>query len=249
LFELTRSASSVLSALASTWVLASARRHRFAFYMVAAWALGTLFYPLIILPIYLIVRAARREAWSATRSAAQAEENDTPSTQPIAEQSAESAQSTQQVRPQLTLRRTLPLLYLLAVLSLGALFYYRDAQSVDAHLARANRARLLGQRDQTIREYRAALTLEEDAHTRNLLGIELAADGQPEAALNEFLAAERAGEPDDQLPYRIAATLDALNRSAEAVPEYWKFLGTSRCTSGYPDPQCEVARARVGSKL
>jgi hypothetical protein len=72
----------------------------------------------------------------------------------------------------------LPFIYLLAVLSLGALIYYRDAQSLDAHLARANQARLLGKRDKTIAEYRAALKLEENAHTRNLLGIELAAAGQ-----------------------------------------------------------------------
>lgn len=91
--------------------------------------------------------------------------------------------------------------------------------------------------------------MEENAHTRNLLGIELAAAGQLEAALAEFRAAERGGEPDDQLPYRIAMTLDMLNRSNEAVPEYQKFLNTRQCTESYPDPQCAAARARVGSKL
>lgn len=143
----------------------------------------------------------------------------------------------------------MPLLYLLAVLSLGSLLYYQDARSIDAHLARANQARLLGQRERTIREYRAALSLEENAHTRNLLGIELAADNQLIEALDEFRAAESAGEADDDLPYRIAATLDALNRPDEALPEYQKFLTTRRCTQAYPDPQCAVARVRVGRKL
>lgn len=251
LFELTRPAAFVLSALASTWVFASARRQGFALYTIAAGALGTLFYPLIILPIYLIVRASRRRAATGTaaRAAATPEERPekpaTPIAQPApAQQSIELTAPTRQPR----LRYALPLVYLLAVLSVGALFYYHDARSIDAHLARANHARLLGQRDKTIREYRAALKLEENAHTRNLLGIELADAGQLEEALDEFRAAQRAGEADDDLPYRIATTLDALNRPAEALPEYRKFLGTRRCATDYPDPQCALARARVGSK-
>ena len=248
LFELTRPAAFALSALLSAWVLASARRHGFALYAVAAWTLGTLFFPLIILPIYLIIRAARRRQQRATQPTEQPQENDNaPSARPTIESTTEQTpeEAAREARPRL--RLLLPLLYLLAVLSIGALFYYRDAQGIDAHLARANRARLLGQRDKTINEYRAALKLEENAHTRNLLGIELAAAGQLEAALAEFRIAEQAGEPDEELPYRIAAALDALKRTSEAAPEYRKFLGTRRCTGGYPDPQCAAARARVAT--
>jgi tetratricopeptide (TPR) repeat protein len=245
LFEWARPAAFVLSALCSAWVLSSARRHGLALLSVAAWTLGVLFYPFIILPIYLIVRAARRQPVRSPEAAAQAEENTTP----LVEQSAGPTPEPTEVvqKPSLRLRALLPLLYLLTVLSLGALFYYREAQSVDAHLAHANQSRLVGERDKTIREYRAALKLEEDAHTRNLLGIELAASGQPEEALAEFRMAERAGEPDDELPYRIAATLDALNRTTEAAPEYRKFLATQRCAASYPDAQCAAARARLGS--
>jgi hypothetical protein len=254
LFELTRPAAFVLSALASTWVLASARRHGFALYAVAAWALTTLYVPLVTLPIYLIVRATRRRASVVTTETSEPPDEKietttaatTPSVEPDIEHTSERAKPDSQPQPRL--RYALPLLYLLAVLSIGSLLYYQDARSIDAHLARANHARLLGQRDRTITEYRAALRLEENAHTRNLLGIELAADNQLSAALNEFRAAERAGEADDDLPYRIAATLDALNRPAEALPEYQKFLTTRRCTTTYPDPQCAVARARVQSK-
>lgn len=248
LFELTRSAAFALSALISTWVLASARRRGFGLYGVAAWAIGTLFYPLIVLPIYLIVRAIRRRQERANQ-VEQQEDNDASSLASTAEppseapdeSPSEAAEPTRKVR----LRWTLPLLYLLVVLSLGALFYYRDYRSIDAHLSRANHARLLGQREKTIKEYRAALRMEENAHTRNLLAIELAANNQLEAALAEFRAAERGGEQDDELPYRMAVTLDLLKRPSEAVPEYQKFLGTRRCTQSYPDPLCAAVRARL----
>ncbi len=243
LFEWARPAAFALSALLSAWVLASARRYRFPLYQVAAWTLGTLFYTLIVLPIYLIVRADRRRQQQSSQAIEQPEEDDAPEAAPPVEPDTEPKQPAPQAR--LPLRRTLPVLYLLAALSLGALLYYRDAEGVDAHLARANRARLLGQQDKIINEYRAALKLEEDAHTRNLLGVELMAAGRTEEALAEFRAAERAGEPDDELLYRIALTLDALNRSSEAVPEYQKFLGTRRCTESYPDPLCAAARARL----
>lgn len=252
LFELTRPAAFVLSALLSSWVLASARRRGFTLYLVAAFTLGTLFYPLIVLPVYLIVRAARRRQERDAQQAKQSkedDEDDEPSAGPTDESASEQMQGEEARQAQPHLRLIAPLVYLLFVLSIGALFYYRDAQSIDAHLARANRTRLLGQRDKTIKEYRAALKLEENAHTRNLLGIELAAAGRLEEALNEFRAAEGAGEPDDELPYRIAATLDALKRHTEAVPEYRKFLNTRRCTDSYPNPQCAAARVRIGNKL
>ena len=54
LFDLLMPAASVISALLSTWVLASARR-RFRFYYAIALAIGTLFLPLIVFPIYLVL--------------------------------------------------------------------------------------------------------------------------------------------------------------------------------------------------
>jgi tetratricopeptide (TPR) repeat protein len=240
-------------------VLRSARRHGLALPSVALWTLATLLYALIFLPIYLIFRATRysmsrtsEAAGQTSEAAAQTVENAPPSidqsVEPTPEPPVIEQRDGARTRPR-TRELLLPLLYLFAVLSLGALFYYREAQGVDAHLARANQSRLLGKTDKTIREYRAALKLEEDAHTRNLLGIELLGAGQLEEALAEFHMAERAGEPDDELPYRIAIILDALNRTTEAVPEYQKFLATGRCAeSSYPDPQCAAARARIGSQ-
>ena len=66
-FELIRPSVLVLSALVSTWVLASARRHRFTTYVAIAWAVVTLFFPLIALPLYLIARLIRRRTDPATR--------------------------------------------------------------------------------------------------------------------------------------------------------------------------------------
>lgn len=54
-FDLVRPAAIVLAALLSTWVLASARR-RFKLYAALAWSLGTLFFPPIVFPLYLIAR-------------------------------------------------------------------------------------------------------------------------------------------------------------------------------------------------
>jgi hypothetical protein len=54
LFDLIRPAVVLISALLSTWVLASARK-RFPIYIAFSWAAATLFLPLVVLPIYLCV--------------------------------------------------------------------------------------------------------------------------------------------------------------------------------------------------
>jgi hypothetical protein len=143
-------------------------------------------------------------------------------------------------------RRALPLLYAFALLLAGAVYFYRDYHSFDAHLMRAANAQLRNRRNDAIREYRAALRLADDAHTHKLLGILLAQAGQTEAALAEFRAAERGGEPDELLPYRIASALDTLGRAAEAAGEYRKFLQGSLCTRRSPDVRCVEASARAG---
>lgn len=59
LFDLIMPAASVISALLSTWVLASARR-RFRLYYAIALAIGTFFLPLIVFPIYLVIMLWRK---------------------------------------------------------------------------------------------------------------------------------------------------------------------------------------------
>jgi len=227
-FDLLRPAALVFSALISTWVLASARRRGFRSYVAVAWALGTFFLPFVVLPLYLIARnSAKRRARSIYP--------ENPETSQPAESSA---------RP-VKLRFVAPVVYGVLLLSLIGLYLYRDRHSVDAHLARAAQAKVMGQREKTIREYRAALALEDNPHTHKLLGIELADAGQWSEALSEFRAAERGGEPDESLPFRLGQALDATGQSSEAAIEYSRFLNRHPCTQSLPDKRCAEARRRT----
>ena len=80
----------------------------------------------------------------------------------------------------------------------GISFYlYRESRGVDVHLARAAQARLRGDHLRAGAEYRAALSEEDDPHTRKLLGIELFESKQLTEALSELRRAENEGEHDD----------------------------------------------------
>ena len=94
-------------------------------------------------------------------------------------------------------RYALPLLYAVIVLSAIGAYFYFDSRSVDAHLARATRAKLVEDSTTAIREYREALKREDDPHTHKLLAIELANAGYISEAITEFQLAESGGEPDD----------------------------------------------------
>jgi len=247
--------------LISAWVLSDARRRRFSLPAVAAWTFATLISPPIILPLYLLTRILTRKPDATDEVAAstpptdtEADESVTPAS--ISDDTGGQAddQSAKEIRRPLWRKKyalpllyalALPLLYTLALLSAGAIYFYRDYHTFDAHLTRATKARLLGKRAVTIRAYRAALRLADDAHTRKLLAIQLAADGQTEAALAEFRAAERGGEPDELLPFRTAHALDTLGRPAEAHLEYQKFLQGNLCARSLPDMRCAEASART----
>jgi tetratricopeptide (TPR) repeat protein len=231
LFELMRPLAWALSALVSAFVLASTRKRRFRSYAVAAWTLGTLLFPLVILPLYLIVLARARRTERAVEAARQ--------TKAV----TEKRHKTYAASP--AWKRILPLIYLVAVSSLIALFFYRDYWSVDAHLWRASNAKLRGPHEKVINEYRAALRLEDNPHTHKLLAIELAAGGRAAEALAEFRAAERGGEPDDRIPYYMGMALDALQREPEAALEYKRFTNGPLCTQALPDANCTAARARI----
>jgi len=109
-------------------------------------------------------------------------------------------------------RYSLPLLYaVLALSAIGAYFYF-DSRSVDAHLARATRAKLVEDSATAIREYREALKREDDPHTRKLLAIELANAGFIEEANSEFQLAERGGETCDPQDRPCTAALERIKR-------------------------------------
>ncbi|MDQ3688280.1 MAG: hypothetical protein M3430_22170 [Acidobacteriota bacterium] len=224
LFEALRPISFVLAALLSAGVLADARRRGFSISTVALWTLATLIFPHIVLPLYFVafmLFPKRLKPADTTQKA--------------------STRSSRAV----ILRMAAPALYLLTILTLGAFYFYLDSRSVDGLLARANEAKLVGRRDETIRQLRAVLAAEDDPHTRKLLGVELAAAGHFEEALHELRTAERGGEPDDKISYLIAVALDALKRPNEAITSYQRFLQTDLCTQKPPVAECLIADARL----
>ena len=137
------------------------------------------------------------------------------------------------------------LLYTAALALAGGLYFYADYRSFEAHLARAERAKLRRRPDVTVGEYRAALRVREDGHTRKLLALELLQQGRHEEALAELLAAARAGEPQEGLDLHIASALSALGRRAEASAAYRRFLSGPSCAKTLGDEACEAARARL----
>ena len=214
LFDLIRPAVLVLSALISTWVFASARKH-FSFFIALLWSLATFFLTLIVLPLYLIALLIRRR---------------TPASRPL------------------RWKLIGPLIYGLLITGGIGLYLYNQGRGVDVHLARAAHAKIRGHRAKTIAEYKAALAVEDDPHTRKLLGFELFDAGYWTEALSELRQAEQRGEPDDLMILRIAALLDVLNQPAQARLEYQRFLESSLCIQAVPDKRCEIARKRVAEE-
>ncbi|HEX6624600.1 MAG TPA: hypothetical protein VF064_12885 [Pyrinomonadaceae bacterium] len=257
LSEVLRPALFLLAALASAWVFRDARRRFDSYAAATACALLALLHPAVSLPLYLIARMyQRRDADdSTTETTGDDETDEQPST--VSSDGDETAhgdaagpgdETAHGVEAPALPRSTLAptLVYLTAVLLVGGLYFYRDYMSFDAHFARARRAQLYNRRERAVREYRAALRLREDAHTRKLLGLELSAAGRWEEALAELRAAERGGEPDASLAFREAVALDKLNRREEAADVYRRFLQTRPCARPEPDPLCLDAQDRLG---
>ena len=238
LFELLRPAAFLLSAVLSIWVLTSTRRSGFRLYAGLLWALGTYFLPFVVLPIYLIFRYPKRGTELPVGH------------RPVKAESriAARADPAEAERRKVRRRSLVPAAYGLLLLGATGVYLYRDYDSVDAHLARATQAKLSSQPAKTIREYRAALALEDNPHTHKLLGIELAEANLWTEALNELRLAERGGEPDDSLPFRIGQVLSAKGDQREAIPEYQMFLESHACTQELADYRCEIARAGVAQK-
>jgi len=179
----------LLAALLSAWVLHDARRRakRYALALAFALALLTLALPPVVFPLYLAARLLfpRKEPEHDEGREAEAEG--------VEEAEAEGVEATPRQRPK---RLGLPLAYALVLVAAGAFFFARDYRSFEARLARARSANLRGRHASAVEEYRAALRLREDAHTRKLLGLELLEAGRRDEASVELRAAARAGEPD-----------------------------------------------------
>lgn len=252
--ESLRPALYALSVLASAWVFASARRRRFRPFAVWAWALCTFLLPAVTLPLYLVARMyARRDA--PDESTTETDES-IPHEEAPGDDDAETPGETDETgeadeadepRAVESLRRRLlpPVLYAAVLLAAGGIYFYQDYVSFDAHLARAAKAKLDGRRGRTISEYRAALRVREDAHTRKLLGLELLEEGRAEEALAELRAAEAGGEPDERISFRMASALEALGRRAEAVEAYERFGRGALCAQTPPEALCAAASERL----
>ena len=225
LFDLIRPAVLIVSALVSTLVLAHARRH-FPLFLAMLWALATLFFPLITLPLYFAVQLVLKRHHNLNKVVSSRVHRAAPSW-----------------------LVTTPLAYATVVLTLIGVYLYADHQSVDAHLARATQAKLKGELGKTIIEYRQALLDDDNPHTHKLLAIELANTGNWTEALWEFRIAEEGGEPDDSIPFRIGSVLEVLNLEGQARLEYQRYLVTPACMDPVPDGRCVIARAKVQEPL
>lgn len=232
LSEFLRPGFFALAAVLSALVLADARR-TFGNYAVAAWTFFTLLLPHVVFPLYLVARMFSSHI-SSDKIAAQSHQSD--------DQIIKTDEKTDERRRWSV---ALPLVYALVVAATGALYFHTEYAGADAHLFRARTAKLFGRRERAMREYRAALALEPDAHTHKLFGLELSEAGLWQEALAELRAAEQKGEPDDALPFHVASALDALGRAPEAAAEYQKFLQGRLCAQTPPDSRCESARAQV----
>jgi hypothetical protein len=223
-FDLIRPSAFLVSTLISTWVLAAARKH-FPFYQSLLWAIGTLFFPLIVLPLYFVALLLKRRKPAATSS------------------------DLHSVLPSNTVkwRYAGVLVYAVVVFSATGLYLYRENETADAHLARATRAKLKGNKAGTISEYKKSLQLEDDPHTHKLLAIELADSGYWTDAISQFRFAEAGGEPDDTIHFHLGSLLDQINHQGEATLEYEKFLSTKTCRQEPVDVRCDATRARLAS--
>lgn len=210
LFDLIMPVVFLISALLSSLVLASARR-RFHLGVALALAVGTLFLPFIVFPLYLASLI-----WTRKKS------------------------------PPSRWRFGLPLLYALIATGAVMLFFSSDSRSVDAHLARATQAKLVDDTQTAIREYRQALSLEDDAHTHKLLAIELANAGEVSAAITEFRVARDKGEPDDLISFQLGLLHERAQQTTEAQTEFSRFLESETCRRG--EKRCEAARSKIMGK-
>ncbi len=258
LSEFARPAVFTAAALASVWVLRDARRREgFGGAAVWAWALLTLAFPPAVLPLYLAARlytarAAPVEsgppAGAVEGGKAVGETSTAPAEGSGGGQDGVSADETDAAVAPSRARWSATAFYAAALALAGGLYFYTDYVSLDARLARAERAKLYGRTGAAVAEYRAALRLREDAHTRKLLGLELLRAGRALEALNELRAAGRDAPPaeqDDSLHFHAAEALDALGRRREAVDEYRRFLESRSCAPHPLEERCEAARTRL----
>ena len=201
---------------------------------VILWTAGAFFFPLVVSPFYLAA------ALFGLRDQTVDQEPNESSTDTSNDEIAPPVEPEQNLTA-VPMRRALPVLYFLVLIGIGGLSYYHEWHSVDSHMARANRARLIKDNARVIAEYRAALEKENDPHIRSLLGTALTDAGDWDQALTEFQMALNGGEPDDLLLYNAGVCLQNLGRNDEARTYFARFLQTPSCRNSDLSGQCTTA--------
>jgi tetratricopeptide (TPR) repeat protein len=140
-------------------------------------------------------------------------------------------------------RFIVPLIFLAVILTSLAVLKYLEDRSVDAHLSRAALAKVNNNPKAAIRDYREALKLEENPHTRKLLAFVLAEAGNLSEAIAELRIARNGGEPDDAIEYHLGVLLERANKKDESIIEFKKFRASATCQK--IDARCEDARQRI----
>jgi len=144
-------------------------------------------------------------------------------------------------------RFAVPLLFLTTILIIATVYIFFDERTVDAHLARASMAKVHSDPTTAIKEYRLALKLEDDPHTHKLLAQTLDDTGFLMDAITEFRTAEKGGEPDDSIHFRLALLLEKIDHKGESILEFKKFVASETCLQ--IDYRCEAARQRIADAL
>ena len=148
-------------------------------------------------------------------------------------------------RPVRSRRRPLllPLAYGAILLAGVGLFLRHESSTVDVYLANATQAKLVEDHSTAIREYREALTIENNAHIHKLLALELMQVGYLTEAISEFRLAQQGGEPDDVIHYNLGLLLERIDQDGQAGLEFEEFLLTQTCQT--PDDLCDSARQKI----
>lgn len=133
----------------------------------------------------------------------------------------------------------LPLAYGVILLAGVWLYFRHESSTVDVYLAKATQAKLIDDHATAIREYREALTIENNAHIHKLLALELMQVGYLTEAVSEFRLAQKGGEPDDVIHYNLGLVLERINQNGQARLEFEEFLQTQTCET--PDDLCDSA--------
>jgi len=140
-------------------------------------------------------------------------------------------------------RWLLPLVYAAILLAGIGLYHNHESSRVDVYLAKATQSKLVEDHATAIGEYRAALTIENNAHVHKLLAVELMQVGYFSEAISEFRLAQKGGEPDDYIHHNLGLLFERIELYGQSRLEFEEFLLTETCQTF--DDRCNSARQKL----